>query len=274
MPAQWRLIIDDPLDGAWNMAVDRAIQVAREQGRVPATLRLYMWSKPTVTLGRFQDASSIDWTACRDLGVSVVRRFTGGRGVFHDDEVTYSLIASESDGVPSGISASYRYLCQGLVAAYRRLGVDAGLTERPKGSAGSAACYLRATRADLTVGSAKLAGSAQTWLGKTCLQHGSFTVTRDVVRESDVFHLSADERQALSETTVTLQDLLDDVPVRDRIVHEVAAGIGEGLGIEFKAGKLTVKESQHAESLLAGVSVETPSEDRVSDSGGRVNVEV
>ena len=77
MPAEWRLIIDDPLGGAWNMAVDRAIQVAREEDRVPATLRLYMWSEPTITLGRFQDASSIGWAVCSDLGVSVVRRFTG-----------------------------------------------------------------------------------------------------------------------------------------------------------------------------------------------------
>ena len=241
------------------MAVDRAIQIAHERDRVPATLRLYMWGEPTVTLGRFQDASSIDWSACRNLGVSVVRRFTGGRGVLHDDEVTYSLVASESDGVPSGISASYRYLCRGLVAAYRRLGVDAGFTERPRGSAGSAACYLRTTRADLTVGSAKLAGSAQTWLGKTCLQHGSFTVTRDVARESEIFRLSPDERDKLCNSTATLRDLLDDLPTRDRIAHEIAVGIGEGLGMELKVGELTGEEVQHAESLLTGVSVEAPS---------------
>jgi len=259
LPAEWRLIIEDPQSGAWNMAVDRAIQVAREEDRVPATLRLYMWSEPTVTLGRFQDASSIDWSACRNLGVSVVRRFTGGRGVLHDDEITYSLVASESDGVPSGISASYRYLCRGLVAAYRRLGIEAELTERPRGSAGSAACYLRTTRADLTVASAKLAGSAQTWLGKTCLQHGSFTVARDVARESEVFCLSPNEREELSKTTATLRDLLDDLPTRDRITHEIAVGIGEGLGIELKVGELTAEEARHAESLLVGVNVEAPS---------------
>ena len=46
----WRLIVDGPVDGALNMALDRAAQLAREMGAVPPTLRIYGWTVPTVTL--------------------------------------------------------------------------------------------------------------------------------------------------------------------------------------------------------------------------------
>ncbi|MDP2232400.1 MAG: lipoate--protein ligase family protein, partial [Actinomycetota bacterium] len=122
MGEPWRLLsADGPKDGAWNMAVDRAIQLACAAGAAPPTLRLYTWARPTVTLGRFQPASSVQADACGRYGVGVVRRFTGGRGVLHDDEVTYSIVASVPDGVPRGVAASYRYLCTGLTEAYHLL---------------------------------------------------------------------------------------------------------------------------------------------------------
>ncbi|MDP2401547.1 MAG: hypothetical protein Q8M66_06170, partial [Actinomycetota bacterium] len=156
----WRLLVDEPADGVWNMAVDRAIQLERATGLVPATLRLYGWSRPTVTLGRFQDVAGLDEAACMRHGVDMIRRATGGRGVLHDDEVTYSVIAALDDGVPRGVAASYRYLGAGLVATYRNLGVEADLTARPRDDSRSSACYLHATGADLSVGVAKLSGSA------------------------------------------------------------------------------------------------------------------
>ncbi len=82
-------------------------------------------------------------------------------------------------------------LCGGLVEAYRELGVEAALTARPRGDGSSAACYLHATAADLSLGALKLSGSAQVWHGSTVLQHGSFIVSRDVDREARVFGLVA-----------------------------------------------------------------------------------
>ncbi|MDP2182666.1 MAG: biotin/lipoate A/B protein ligase family protein, partial [Actinomycetota bacterium] len=210
MPGRWRLIVETlPGDGAWNMALDRAIQMSRVAGEAPATLRIYGWKRPTVTLGRFQDTGSVDLEACRRYGVDVVRRFTGGRGVLHADEVTYSVVAAVGDGVPRGTAASYAHLCAALVEAYRRLGLaEASLTPRPRGSSASGACYLHATSADLSVGIRKLSGSAQVWMGDAVLQHGSLVMTRDTAREAEVFGLSPAEGEALQESTATLADCL------------------------------------------------------------------
>ncbi len=251
MSATWRLLIDDgPAEGAWNMALDRAVQLAREAGDVPPTLRLYGWKRPTVTLGRFQSADGVDLPFCAEAGIDVVRRFTGGRGVLHDDEVTYSMVASTADGVPRGVAASYRALSAGLVEAYRALGVAAELTPRPRGSGASSACYLHATQADLSLGAAKLSGSAQVWYRETVLQHGSFTRTRDTRREARVFGLGPEDEARLAAETSTLADALGCAPARQAVIDAIVAGVEEGLGVRLEIGTLRDGERRLADDLL------------------------
>jgi lipoyl(octanoyl) transferase len=247
----WRLVVDPaPAAGVWNMAVDRAIQSAREQGRVGPTLRIYTWARPTVSLGRFQDVSGIDVDLCQRHGIDIVRRFTGGRGVLHADEVTYSVVASTDDGVPRGVAASYRHLCSGLAEAYRILGVEAALTQRPRGDRGSSACYLHATPADLSVGVRKLSGSAQVWLGTTVLQHGSFTISRDVSLEAEVFRLDEEARRALDMTTATLADSTGAGLTHGEVADAVRRGFETGLGISLLEGGLTPHEIAEARSFV------------------------
>ena len=59
-PTSWRLILDPPQDGFYNMARDEALlECCRRGGACPGTfpvLRIYGWTVPTLSLGRFQDA--------------------------------------------------------------------------------------------------------------------------------------------------------------------------------------------------------------------------
>ncbi|MDO9556907.1 MAG: lipoate--protein ligase family protein [Coriobacteriia bacterium] len=254
---KWRLIIDGPVDGARNMAVDRAVLYAHEQGEAPPTLRLYRWRVPTVTLGKFQRIEDVDTALCERLGIDIVRRPTGGKGVLHDDEVTYSVISGTRDSLPRGVAASYRVLCGALVEAYRTLGVDAELTSRPCGERGSGACYLHATNADLSLGAAKLSGSAQVWHHDSCLQQGSFVRTRDVEREARVFRLGEAEQAALIQRTVTLGDVLGEPP-DDRVLHTVVTEAFERtLGIVMEPGVLSEAERVVADKGSAMFRVDT-----------------
>lgn len=259
MSDTWRLLVDDgPAEGAWNMALDRAIQLAREAGDTPPTVRLYGWIRPTVTLGRFQDAAGVDREFCEADGTDVVRRFTGGRGVLHDDEVTYSIVAGVTDGVPRGTARSYRMLCTGLVEAYRELGLEAALTPRPRGDGSSAACYLHATPADLSLGALKLSGSAQIWFGSTVLQHGSFTITRDTRREARAFRLSPDDAARLERETATIAGVLGARPSHDAVINAVIAGVARGLGVRLEPGELSDAERAIAHGLLGETDPWTP----------------
>ncbi len=255
MTRVWRLLDDGPQDAAWNMAMDRAIQLAHARGEVPPTLRLYRWKRPTVTLGRFQEVDGVDLAACERAGVDVVRRFTGGRGVLHDDELTYSMILGERDGLPRGVSASYQVLCGVLAEAYRSLGVPAELTDRPRGSRNSPSCYLHATHADLSLETAKLSGSAQIWHDHTCLQHGSFVRSRDLVREAAVFGLDEASAAELTATTTTLEDVLGTTPDFEEIGRAVVEACSRGFGVSVEPRAVEESELCEARTLVGDLQV-------------------
>lgn len=259
----WRLIIDEePHDGAWNMALDRALQLAHARGVAPPTLRLYGWRHPTVTLGHFQPVEGVDLGVCGAESIEVARRFTGGRGVLHDDEVTYSVVAGRLDGIPRGTTASYRHLCGALVAAYEELGVAAGLTSRPRGERGSAACYLHATNADVSLGAQKLSGSAQVWHRDSVLQHGSFVIDRDLGREARVFGLTGEESLTLAATTATLADTLEKPPPREEVSDAIRNGFERALGVRFETAHPTAAEEALATTLMKETEVLPPSSAR------------
>ncbi len=243
--ARWRLIVDPALPGSFNMAADVALRRSRAAGG-PPTLRLYRWKTPTASLGRFQPLEDVDLDVCGRLGIDVVRRATGGRGVLHDDELTYAVIAAESDGLPRGVAASYRHIGAALVEAYRLLGVPAELTAARRGRRGSAACYLVATQADLSLAGAKLSGSAQVWTDGACLQHGSFVVTRDVAREAALFRLDESATAELANDAVTIAEAAGGAPSEGDLVDAVVTAFGRILGVELARGELTRAELDEA----------------------------
>ena len=62
---RWRLVIDPPASGSWNMAVDDALpKSAQGDGYLP-TLRLYSWNSPCLSLGHAQHIREVDQEALR-----------------------------------------------------------------------------------------------------------------------------------------------------------------------------------------------------------------
>ena len=75
------------------MAVDEALLAAAAEEDT-ATLRLYQWSEPTLSLGYFQRYDDRQQHAA-SLASAVVRRSSGGGAILHDRELTYSLALPE-----------------------------------------------------------------------------------------------------------------------------------------------------------------------------------
>ncbi|MFI5048219.1 MAG: biotin/lipoate A/B protein ligase family protein, partial [Acidimicrobiia bacterium] len=92
MTAAFRLIddLDAGIDAGGQMAADHALLAGVAAGETPA-LRLYRWVPPALSLGRFQPEDDVDRDACERLGVDVVRRPTGGRGLLHGADLTYAV---------------------------------------------------------------------------------------------------------------------------------------------------------------------------------------
>jgi len=240
-----RLVLSGAADGFTNMAVDEAILLAHAAGQVPPTLRLYAWEPPAISLGYFQPARrDVDLDACARAGVDVVRRLTGGRGVLHADEVTYSVVVSESAFPGAGVAEVYRVLSGGLIAGLRRLGVDSRLAPGQKAHRGpsGADCFAAAAQCDLVVAGRKICGSAQVRRHGVILQHGAlplaWTDPAPFWREPGPPPNATDLTQALGRR-----------PSWDEVAEAMAAGFAEALGISLDPGTLTEQEHACADQL-------------------------
>lgn len=180
----WRLLIEpEGHPGAENMAIDAAL--LEEAARTGAAfLRLYRWSPPCLSFGRHEPAlSRYDREAIRRLGLDAVRRPTGGRAVWHADEVTYAAAAPVTTF--GSLRQSYVAIHERLATALRRLGVAAELAApgRPPGP-GAGACFATPVGGEVLAGGRKLVGSAQWREGGAFLQHGSILLdgSQDLLR--------------------------------------------------------------------------------------------
>jgi lipoate-protein ligase A len=180
MPRQtWRLLVTPPADGAQNMALDEALMDrARRTGEW--VLRVYSWSRPTISLGRNQSARGrYDLTRVHELGLGVVRRPTGGRAILHDREITYSVTAPVRDA--GDLRESYERINRLLLSALHSIGVSASVAAPATRSVtpGMAPCFDEPAAGELTLAGRKLAGSAQWRSDDALLQHGSILLADD-----------------------------------------------------------------------------------------------
>ena len=176
----WRLIVTDPAPGSWNMALDEALADTVRAGG-PPFLRFYFWNPGTLSLGRFQNLESGLSPAARS--VPLVRRPTGGGGIWHENELTYSLSCTQDDLDVKGVKASFERLCGFLVDAWTSLEWNACFakdraSEGPLG-AFAPACFAGQEEYDVLVDGKKLGGNAQRRDRATIFQHGSLPLVLD-----------------------------------------------------------------------------------------------
>ncbi|MCJ2670612.1 MAG: lipoate--protein ligase family protein [Candidatus Thermoplasmatota archaeon] len=235
----WRLLETGHADAFHNMALDEAVLEARRDGRVRPTLRLYGWSPPAVSIGYFQRLDGeVHTQRCEDLGIDVVRRITGGGAVLHDKEVTYSVIASETDdSIPRGMLESYRLICAGIIVGLRSLGIEAGLSGN-----------------DIVVGSEKVSGNAQNRKWGVILQHGSIFLDADYGTMFSVLNVASEQvnrgKTCMLRGRMTSMRELGGKDLDFRTVSShLVKGFEQALGIAFSSEEPTKEEMERAKSL-------------------------
>jgi len=249
---KWRLIVDAPARGAWNMAVDEALAEAVDAGASPPVLRLYRWAPPCLSLGFAQPYGAADAAFCADHGIDVVRRPTGGRAVLHHLELTYSVCAPLGRGPFSrDLQAAYQAICRALVAGLRRLGVAADLSGAPENGmikpTQAIPCFIGPAAGEVVAGGRKLVGSAMRRVGDAILQHGSILEGWDGALQAGCLGLR-DDRE-LRPAVTTLADLLGEVPARAALADAIAAGFSDAFVISFTTSLLAGTERARAEAL-------------------------
>jgi len=189
-PATWRLVDSGPCDAAYNMALDESIARFVRLGESPPTLRLYAWVAPSVSIGAFQRLSDVDTAYCAAHTIPIVRRPTGGRGILHGDELTYSFCARSEGLFSHGLLDTYRRISSALQSALEMMGLPATMKrERETGRnlARSPLCFQSTSYGEVSFNARKLAGSAQKRWKDGFLQQGSIPYTIDYAGLAAVF---------------------------------------------------------------------------------------
>lgn len=259
MTETWNFINTGSQDPYYNMAMDEALLNFVSRGEIDPVIRFYTWNPATLSIGYFQRLQKeIDIEKVNEKGFGLVRRQTGGRGVLHDKELTYSVIVPESHpNMPSTITEAYRVISQGLLEGFKNLGfetyfaVPRSKEEREKlKQPRSSVCFDAPSWYELVVEGRKIAGSAQTRQKGVILQHGSILQDIHIDELFDMFifkndRLKAKMKEAFVEKAVAINDISDTHITLSEMEKAFEEGFKTGLNIEFKP--LELSEQQLAE---------------------------
>ncbi|HZH62188.1 MAG TPA: biotin/lipoate A/B protein ligase family protein [Metabacillus sp.] len=259
----WRYIDSGNCSPAFNMALDEALLEWHSEGRIPPTIRFYGWNPATLSIGYFQKAEKeIDLDAVKKYGLGFVRRPTGGRGVLHDQELTYSVIVSEEHPeMPKTVTEAYRVISEGILEGFKNLGLDAYFaiprTDEEKAglkSPRSAVCFDAPSWYELVVEGRKVAGSAQTRQKGVILQHGSILLDLDEDMLFDLFKYPNDRvkermQRAFKNKAVATNSLRKEPVTIEEAIKAFKEGFEKGLQIDLEPYELTSEELEYVNQL-------------------------
>jgi len=171
------------------MAIDEAIFLSYKENISVPTLRLYGWKPAAVSIGCSQNPkNTLDLEACQKQNIAFVRRPTGGGIIFHDHELTYSLVLAQCDlGLSCRIKESFENITSFLITAYQDLGIDACFAKNASVTSAedhtiADFCFSRKEEYDILVNGKKLGGNAQKRKRNIILQHGSIPLSFDKIK--------------------------------------------------------------------------------------------
>lgn len=235
------------------MAIDEALLRSFDPAYSLPIIRLYGWSPPALSLGRFQKAAEVlDLERCRADGVAVVRRVTGGGVIYHADELTYSIVCAPGQIPPaSSIKDSFRVLTGFLLEFYRRLGLDPAYAAdvAPAGKLlgeRTAFCFAGRESYDILAGGRKIGGNAQRRLKGTIFQHGSIPLQNHAV--SGLAYMR-DQNPTYVEGTASLAEFGVTFD-RNSLENGIATAFSDYFGVTLQSDLLSEAECVDREKLL------------------------
>lgn len=259
----WRFIDSGNHSAAFNMALDEALLDWNSEGMIPPVIRFYGWNPATLSIGYFQKVEkeiNMDMVKQHELGF--VRRPTGGRGVLHEHELTYSVIVSEEHpDMPKTVTEAYRVISEGILKGFHNLGMEAYFavpkTEEDRASLKnprSAVCFDAPSWYELVVEGRKVAGSAQTRQKGVILQHGSILLDLDEDKLFSLFNYPNERvkermQKAFKSKAVAINEIAKEKITIEMAKKAFKEGFEEGLNIELEPYELTEVELAYVHKI-------------------------
>lgn len=251
-----RFLVHEGAAGLWNMAVDA---VLARQSAADLVLRCYSWSPWTLSLGHAQHWDDALAARAAALGIPVVRRETGGRAVYHAQELTYCVaIPHDSPLHEPNLQVAYARINRALAAGLRGLGVaveqerrQVNLREAYRKEMGGL-CFTASAQSEVLWQGRKLVGSAQRQMREGLLQHGSLMMGPahedivDIFFEKDALRQAA--RDKLCRQTCTLSQALDTEPGFQALAAAFRNAFEAEYDLELVENPLDQAETSQAEA--------------------------
>jgi lipoate-protein ligase A len=232
-----RVIDTDLADPAFTAAVDETILETAISGG-PPTLHLYRRSPASVTMGYFLKArENVDLEFCKENGIKVIRRMSGGGAIFTDErQLVYGLAAR---GLPEAPGDCFSVVLTELAHAISKLG-----------------CECRFSSAnDLVIDNRKVSGSAIVNKGATKLIHGTLLVDFD--REIMFRALKVPEERLRTkglgdpgERVTSLTEATGKTVPMEDVKAAVVEAMAAVVGTRAENGALTDDEVERAKELV------------------------
>jgi len=238
----WRFIDTDMTDSYYSAALFESIAKHVGSGEVDDTILFWRVKTPAIYLGYHQYVEDeIHEDYCAANGIQVVRRVLGGGcGYCDEDQILFSVIASEGSGaIPTDIQGAYSRVLGGLINTLRMLGFDGKLEPMRN------AVYSMGR---------KISGNAQGRFEGAVLVNGSFLLDFDFdemdrVLKNPTMNL-AEVVERARDGMITLSELLDGAGYDiDHVKGALKRGFEDALGVEARRGVLTDSEIELAQRL-------------------------
>jgi len=232
----FRVIDTGELTAAENMALDSIILELREENLVPDTIRFLSFKPHSALVGQFQSVEKeIRISFCRQNGVDINRRVTGGGALYWDTKDVGWEIFSLRSGMfkVKNIESFYKIFCSAASDGINRFGIKSSF--RP--------------RNDIEVDGKKISGSGGTSIKEAFMFQGTLLVDLNIemmlrALRIPVEKLKYKEVNSLKDRVTWLSRELGYCPSRDEIIERMLEGFTDSLGISYYNGELTDLEKK------------------------------
>jgi len=238
------------------MAVDYHLSSSLLENEMPV-LRFYGWKPYCLSIGYHQKSELIDHTQLRQHGYDSVRRPTGGRAIFHAEELTYSV------HIPKNLlhhQHLYLFIHEVFTSALCDLGYKVDLkssknalpkiTNKPD----DIPCFTKSAWSEIQFEGKKVVGSAQKINPESILQHGSILIGNIHLCISQYLNIKDDTRKILKkemqEKTICLNEINPQPITPDLLITSILNQLELLSHISVNSRDLSISEYQSAKKYL------------------------
>ncbi len=242
MTQKWRLIDTGLRRAAENMAINRAMLEAHQEGVIPHTLRFLQFT-PCALLGFHQSAEQelrLDY--CKENSIDIQRRITGGGAIYFDPtQIGWELYLDKKVLGTADMGQIAKRICEAAARGMSALGVDAKF--RP--------------RNDIEVDGRKISGTGGAFDGDSILYQGTLLVDFDVGKMLRILRIPAEKMSdkaiaSAQERVVNLKELLGEAPAMETVKAAIAQAFADEFDVDFEeATEFEVAEQKLYEEALA-----------------------